>query len=156
MPARDAPLCPGTPAPGGAPGPQSGVLVGQPRRPDRCDDAGADGAGGVISAIGTKGVDACWRDLMVMPLFTVLDVEKTYRVGSTPGAGWFSAGQPRLLKALNGVRLEIAQGDSNATVGESCSGKLTLEWVWLCMAPAGDGRSQCTNVDIHSAHSVVL
>ena len=68
--------------------------------------------------------------MMVTPLFTVLDVEKTYRVGTTPGSGWFSAGQPRLLKALNGVRLEIAEGDSIALVGESGSGKSTLvRWI---------------------------
>jgi oligopeptide/dipeptide ABC transporter ATP-binding protein len=86
--------------------------------------------------------------MMGTPLFTVLDVEKTYRVGTTPGSGWFSAGQPRLLKALNGVRLEIAQGDSIALVGESGSGKSTLVRLMLGLEPATDGRLLYRQVDI--------
>jgi len=86
--------------------------------------------------------------MMGAPLFTVLDVEKTYRVGTTPGTGWFSAGQPRLLKALNGVRLEIAQGDSIALVGESGSGKSTLVRLMLGLEPATDGRLLYRQVDI--------
>ena len=93
---------------------------------------------------------------MVMPLFTVLDVEKTYQVGSTPGAGWFSAGQPRLLKALNGVRLEIAQGDSIALVGESGSGKSTLVRLMLGLEPASDGRLLYRQMDIHQLDRAAL
>lgn len=85
---------------------------------------------------------------MGAPLFTVLDVEKTYRVGTTPGSSWFSAGQPRLLKALNGVRLEIAEGDSIALVGESGSGKSTLVRLMLGLEPATDGRLLYRQVDI--------
>lgn len=81
-------------------------------------------------------------------LFSVLDVEKTYRVGNSARGRWFSARTPRLLKALNGVRLEIEEGDSIALVGESGSGKSTLVRLMLGLEPASDGRLLYRQADI--------
>ena len=88
-------------------------------------------------------------------LFSVLDVEKTYAVGSAPAPfsllspfAPFVRRKPRLLKALNGVRLEIAQGDSIAIVGESGSGKSTLVRLMLGLEPASDGRLLYRQADI--------
>lgn len=81
-------------------------------------------------------------------LFSVLDVEKTYQVGTRPGAGWLSARTPRLLKALNGVRLEINEGDTIALVGESGSGKSTLVRLMLGLESASDGRLRYRGADI--------
>jgi len=70
------------------------------------------------------------------PIFTLLDVERSYELGR---AGWF--GKPRgRLKALDGVRLELNRGDSLALVGESGSGKSTLIRLLLGLEPASDGR----------------
>ncbi|WP_151448447.1 ABC transporter ATP-binding protein [Lacisediminimonas profundi] len=83
-------------------------------------------------------------------IFSVLDVEKTYQVGLGPRAGLFKPRAPRLLKALNGVRLEVAEGDSIALVGESGSGKSTLVRLMLGLEAASDGRVLYRNADINS------
>jgi oligopeptide/dipeptide ABC transporter ATP-binding protein len=81
-------------------------------------------------------------------LFSMLDVEKTYRVGESARVSWLRRGEPRLLKALDGVRLEVAQGESVALVGESGSGKSTLVRLMLGLEPASDGRVLYRNADI--------
>lgn len=88
-------------------------------------------------------------------LFSVLDVEKHYRVGSERGGGWLGPRRPRLLKALDGVRLTIAQGDSIALVGESGSGKSTLVRLMLGLEPASDGKLLYRNADVAQFDAVV-
>lgn len=73
-------------------------------------------------------------------LFNLLDVEKSYVVGSRSERRWLAAPEPRRLKALDGVRLDIAEGDSIALVGESGSGKSTLARLMLGLEAASDGR----------------
>jgi len=82
------------------------------------------------------------------PLFSVRDVEKTYTVGSVRGAGLLAPRTPRRLKALDGVRLDIHEGDAVALVGESGSGKSTLVRLMLGLEPASDGRLLYRNTDI--------
>jgi oligopeptide/dipeptide ABC transporter ATP-binding protein len=81
-------------------------------------------------------------------VFSVLDVEKAYEVGRGPRTGWLARGAPRRLRALDGVRLEIAQGDSVAIVGESGSGKSTLVRLMLGLEPASDGRLLYRGADL--------
>jgi oligopeptide/dipeptide ABC transporter ATP-binding protein len=81
-------------------------------------------------------------------LFRLLDVEKTYQVGFRPRESWLGARAPRMLKALDGVRLDIAQGDSIALVGESGSGKSTLVRLMLGLEPASEGRLLYRETDI--------
>ncbi|MGJ7488285.1 oligopeptide/dipeptide ABC transporter ATP-binding protein [Variovorax sp. LT2P21] len=73
-------------------------------------------------------------------LFEMHDVEKSYAVGHGPRTGLFGRRAPRRLKALDGVRLDIAAGDSVALVGESGSGKSTLVRLMLGLEPPSDGR----------------
>lgn len=80
-------------------------------------------------------------------LFELLDVQKTYRIGPA-GAGLLARGQPRLLRALDGIRLEVGKGDSVALVGESGSGKSTLLRVLLGLTPASDGRALYRGHDV--------
>lgn len=70
------------------------------------------------------------------PIFSLLDVERTYELR---GRGWFHRA-PRQLKALDGVRLDLQRGDTLALVGESGSGKSTLIRLMLGLEPASDGR----------------
>jgi peptide/nickel transport system ATP-binding protein len=74
------------------------------------------------------------------PLFSVLDAEKRYRVGSGSGR--------RELKALDGVRIDVHEGDRVALVGESGSGKSTLVRVMLGLEPASDGRVLYRQADV--------
>ena len=69
-----------------------------------------------------------------MSIFQLLDIEKYYVVGRTP------AGEEKRLKALDGVRLEINEGDTVALVGESGSGKSTLVRLMLGLEQPSNGR----------------
>jgi len=69
-----------------------------------------------------------------MNIFQLLDVEKYYVVGRT------AAGEEKRLKALDGVRLEIREGDTVALVGESGSGKSTLVRLMLGLEQPTNGR----------------
>ena len=73
-------------------------------------------------------------------LYQLNDVEKSYTVGTRPGKGFFSGRTPLLLKALDGIRLDIEDGDSLAIVGESGSGKSTLVRLMLGLEAPSDGR----------------
>ena len=56
------------------------------------------------------------------PVLRVADLTKGYPLSS----GWFGRRQHRVLKALDGVDLELRRGEVLALVGESGSGKSTL------------------------------
>ena len=73
---------------------------------------------------------------MQEPIFSLLDVERTYELRRP---GWLNR-VPRQLKALDGVRLDLQRGDTLALVGESGSGKSTLIRLMLGLEPASDGR----------------
>ena len=83
-------------------------------------------------------------------LFNVLDVEKSYVVGSTPSKRWLVAPEPKRLKALDGVRLEVEEGDAIALVGESGSGKSTLVRLMLGLEGATDGRILYRQTDLQT------
>ncbi len=83
-------------------------------------------------------------------LFNVLDVEKSYVVGSTPSKRWLVAPEPKRLKALDGVRLTVEEGDSIALVGESGSGKSTLVRLMLGLEDATDGRIFYRQTDLRT------
>ena len=69
-----------------------------------------------------------------MNIFQLLDVEKSYLIGRT------TKGVEQRLKALDGVRLEINEGDTVALVGESGSGKSTLVRLMLGLEQPSNGR----------------
>lgn len=81
-------------------------------------------------------------------LFRLLDVQKTYEVRKATGA--FAWGQVRSLRALDGVRLSLNEGESMAIVGESGSGKTTLLRVLLGLTQPSDGRALFREKDIAS------
>lgn len=83
-------------------------------------------------------------------LFNLLDVEKSYVVGSRSARRWLAAPEPRRLKALDGVRLDIAESDSIALVGESGSGKSTLARLMLGLEAASDGRLLYRQTDLQA------
>lgn len=83
-------------------------------------------------------------------LFNVLDVEKSYVVGSTPSKRWLVAPESKRLKALDGVRLEVEEGDTIALVGESGSGKSTLVRLMLGLEGATDGRILYRQTDLQT------
>ena len=69
------------------------------------------------------------------PLFSVLDVEKRFVL-----RGVSRAGEAPQLRALDGVRLSIGEGDALALVGESGSGKSTLVRLLLGLDQPSEGR----------------
>lgn len=64
-----------------------------------------------------------------LPLFSLLDIEKSFAL--TNGSQ---------LRALDGIRLTLRQGESLALVGESGSGKSTLVRVMLGLDSPSNGR----------------
>jgi len=67
------------------------------------------------------------------PLLALQNIEVAY----TTRKGIFRSGE---VRALNGVSLELARGETVALVGESGSGKTTLGRVSLRLTPATGGR----------------
>lgn len=82
-------------------------------------------------------------------LFEIQDVEKSYAVGAQRGRHWWSAKVSKKLKALDGIRLDIAAGDTVALVGESGSGKSTLVRLMLGLESPTDGRLRYRNKELH-------
>lgn len=72
------------------------------------------------------------------PVFELVDVEKVFQV-KPPGKRFTN--KTIGLRALDGVRLRIAQGASVALVGESGSGKSTLLRVLLGLDAPSDGQA---------------
>ena len=68
------------------------------------------------------------------PLLTVETVRVHFPV---PGAGWFA--KREVLRAVDGVDLKLAPGETLGVVGESGSGKSTLARAILRLAPATAG-----------------
>jgi oligopeptide/dipeptide ABC transporter ATP-binding protein len=77
------------------------------------------------------------------PLFSVLDVEKRFVL-----RGVSRAGEAPQLRALDGVRLSIGEGDALALVGESGSGKSTLVRLLLGLDQPSEGRVLYDGVDL--------
>jgi peptide/nickel transport system ATP-binding protein len=69
------------------------------------------------------------------PLLSVQDLKVHFPVRS---AGWW--GRKRLLKAVDGVSLELAAGETLGVVGESGCGKSTLARALLRLVPPTAGR----------------
>ncbi|SNB68681.1 oligopeptide transport system ATP-binding protein [Arboricoccus pini] len=83
---------------------------------------------------------------MTALLFELLDVEKSYELRG--GGAAFRPGPKRRLRALDGVRLTVARGDSVALVGESGSGKSTLLRVLMGLTSPTDGRALYGGQDV--------
>jgi peptide/nickel transport system ATP-binding protein len=67
------------------------------------------------------------------PLLSITDVFKSYTLH---GSGMFSRGEARVLRAVNGVSLNIRRGECLGLVGESGCGKTTLgKIIMRAMAP---------------------
>lgn len=79
-------------------------------------------------------------------LFRLLDVQKAYDVGAKGGS--LLGRSRRKLRALDGVRLSLREGESLAVVGESGSGKTTLLRVLLGLTEPTDGRALFRGNDI--------
>ena len=75
-----------------------------------------------------------------MSLLEIADLVVDY-----PGKGW--RGQP--FRALHGVSLDVASGETVGLVGESGSGKTTLGRAVLGLAPVSSGTIRFEGRDIH-------
>lgn len=69
------------------------------------------------------------------PLLKVRALKKHFPVGS----GWFSRGEGRFVRALDGVDLDVGQRETLGLVGESGCGKSTLGRVLLGLEEATEG-----------------
>jgi oligopeptide/dipeptide ABC transporter ATP-binding protein len=76
------------------------------------------------------------------PLVQLDDVKVHF---SVPGTGWWGR---RLLKAVDGVGLTLAPGETLGVVGESGSGKSTLARAILKLVPATAGRVAVLGRDV--------
>lgn len=85
------------------------------------------------------------------PLLVARDLRVHYPVRS---AGWF--GKPVLARAVDGVSLEIARGETLGLVGESGSGKTTLGRAVLRRTPLTAGSLQFKGADITHANKAQL
>ncbi len=78
----------------------------------------------------------------MIPLLEIRDLAKTYRV---PGK---SGSKPAQLKAVNGVSLQIAPGETLGLVGESGCGKSTLGKLVLGLTPVDRGEVLYRGTDL--------
>jgi oligopeptide/dipeptide ABC transporter ATP-binding protein len=85
------------------------------------------------------------------PLVSVTDLEVHFRVG---GATWRGPG--RTLKAVDGVNLELAPGETLGIVGESGCGKSTLARAILRLVPATAGRVALLGHDLATMSAAEL
>ncbi|WMD22226.1 ABC transporter ATP-binding protein [Achromobacter seleniivolatilans] len=85
------------------------------------------------------------------PLLQARDIRVHYPVRS---AGWFS--KPVLARAVDGVSLEIARGETLGLVGESGSGKTTLGRAVLRRTPLAGGSIHFKGQDITHAGKAQL
>jgi oligopeptide/dipeptide ABC transporter ATP-binding protein len=92
--------------------------------------AGAAAAAGAASGV----ADAAGAPSPSTPALVLDDVRVQFNVR----AGWFAA--PRVLRAVDGVSLELAAGEAVGIVGESGSGKSTLARAALQLIRAQSGR----------------
>ncbi len=81
------------------------------------------------------------------PLLTIDGVVKTYRAPSPMGLGGLLHA-PSRLRAVDGVHLAVARGETLALVGESGSGKTTLGRCVLRLTDVDAGRIAFDGVDI--------
>jgi len=88
---------------------------------------------------------------MTAPLLQVEDLRVHYPVRS---AGWFS--RPMTARAVDGVSLELARGETLGLVGESGSGKTTLGRAVLRRTPLTSGSIRFQGKDISTAGAAQL
>jgi peptide/nickel transport system ATP-binding protein len=73
---------------------------------------------------------------------------------SVPGAGWFSRSE--MLRAVDGVELTLAPGETLGVVGESGSGKSTLARAILRLVPATAGSVTVLGREVAALSSAAL
>jgi peptide/nickel transport system ATP-binding protein len=98
----------------------------------------ADRADGPPASAGLPAPDAAAGATTHAPLLSARDMAVYFPVGSQM-AGWLG-GERRLLRAVDGVDLELARGEALALVGESGSGKSTLALALAGLRPVNSGE----------------
>ena len=82
---------------------------------------------------------------MSQPLLEVHELKKYFALG-----GGFLEGNPRFIKAVDGVTFAVGEGETFGVVGESGCGKSTLGRVILHLVEPTSGRIQFKGKDISS------
>ena len=89
---------------------------------------------------------------MTAPLLSIEDLRVHF---SLPGQGWFGRGK-QVVRAVDGVSLEIGRGQTVGLVGESGCGKSTTGRAILRLAPIAGGRVSLEGTDLASLSSDAL
>jgi oligopeptide transport system ATP-binding protein len=89
---------------------------------------------------------------MTAPLLSIEDLRVHFTL---PGQAWFGRGKP-IVRAVDGVSLQIGRGQTVGLVGESGCGKSTIGRAILRLAPIAGGRVVLDGTDLATLSSDAL